>query len=112
MGWRVNTPTPLEVRKVAENVEMHDKKHNGKGVYPHLLKCMIKSTMAKGCLPTCSMEEFMPYPWRVRDAKDGKGATAWAIGYGEKPGTKFTAVVTDVETGRTASRVVTVVHSR
>ena len=55
-----------------------------------------------------SMEEFMPYPWRVRDAKDGKGATAWAIGYGEKPGTKFTAVVTDVETGLTASRVVTV----
>ena len=55
-----------------------------------------------------SMEEFMPYPWRVRDAKDGKGATEWAIGYGEKPGTKFTAVVTDVETGLTASRVVTV----
>ena len=55
-----------------------------------------------------SMEEFMPYPWRVRDAKDGKSTTEWAIGYDEKLGTKFTAVVTDVATGLSASRIVTV----
>lgn len=55
-----------------------------------------------------SPEEFLAYPWRVRDAKDGVGRTAWAIGFDEAPGTKFTAIVTDVATGLSASRVVTV----
>jgi len=57
-----------------------------------------------------SMEEYMPYPWRVKDAVKGEGSTEWAIGYGEQPGTRYTAVVTDVETGLKASKVVTVVE--
>ena len=40
-------PTPLEMRKVAENVEIPDKKHSDKGVSPHLFPT------AKGCLPAC-----------------------------------------------------------
>ena len=55
-----------------------------------------------------SPEEFMAYPWRIRDAKGGAASTAWAIGCDEKPGTKFTAIVTDVATGLTAKKTVTV----
>ena len=53
-------------------------------------------------------EDYVPYPWRLKDAKGGKAETAWAIGYDEKPGTKFTAVVTDVATGVSASKAVVV----
>lgn len=55
-----------------------------------------------------SPEEFMAYPWRIRDAKGGVASTSWAIGFDEKPGTKFTVFVTDVATGLSASQVITV----
>ena len=55
-----------------------------------------------------SREEYCAYPWRLKDAKGGKGATEWAIGYNVRPGTKLTVVVTDVATGLSASQVVTV----
>ena len=55
-----------------------------------------------------SPEEFMAYPWRIRDAKGGVTSTAWAIGCDEKPGTEFTVIVTDVATGVSASKVVVV----
>ena len=55
-----------------------------------------------------SPEEFMAYPWRIRDAVDGKGATVWAIGFDEKLGTSYEVIVTDVATGQSAQKKVVV----
>jgi len=53
-------------------------------------------------------ENFLPYPWRLKDAPGGKATTEWAIDFNAKPGTQWTVVVTDVATGVSASKVVTV----
>ncbi|MBO7720916.1 MAG: beta-galactosidase trimerization domain-containing protein [Kiritimatiellae bacterium] len=53
-------------------------------------------------------EDYMPYPWRIRDAKNCRVESEWAIGFDEKPGRKFDLVVTDAATGFSARKTVTV----
>ena len=53
-------------------------------------------------------EEFLPYPWRVKDAKAGAGETAWAIDFAAPKGQQWTVKATDVVTGASVSKTVTV----
>ena len=53
-------------------------------------------------------EDYVPYPWRLKDAKAGKAESSWVIGYNERRGMAYDLVVTDVATGVSATKKVTV----
>lgn len=56
--------------------------------------------------------EYRAYPRRLKDTKNGRSETVWAIGYNVAPGTRLNVVVTDVASGRTQKRTVVVQDAR